>query len=313
MDGVDHTRICRLVSATFTARRVEALRPRAQEIVDSLLDEMERHGPPVDLVEMLALPLPITMICELLGVPYDDRHRFRGWADTFMTSGGFTVEEVMDAHERLAQYLAEMIAERRREPTTDLLGALVAVRDTDGDRLSEDELVRLAIAILVAGYETTASQLGKFMLCLFERPDQLALLRERPELVPSAVEELMRYVPLSSGTSIAHLATEDVEVGGQLIRSGEAIMASGAAANRDPAVFRDPERVDVERDDGFQLGFGHGPHFCLGAHLARMELQVALATLLRRFPTLTLAVAPDEVRWKTTSSVWGLEELPVSF
>jgi cytochrome P450 RapN len=313
MDGADHTRIRRLVSATFTARRVEALRPRAQDLVDSLLDAMEAHGPPADLVEMLALPLPITMICELLGVPYEDRHRFRAWADTFMTSGGFTVEEVMNAHERLAGYLAEMIDARRREPTADLLGALVTVRDTEGDRLSEEELVRLAIAILVAGYETTASQLGKFVLCLFERPDQLALLRERPDLVPGAVEELMRYVPLSSGTSIAHLATEDVDVGGTLIRAGEAIMASGAAANRDPSVFPDPERVDVERDDAFQLGFGHGPHFCLGAHLARMELQVAIGSLLRRFPDLALGVPRDEVRWKTSSSVWGLEELPVSF
>jgi cytochrome P450 RapN len=313
MDGADHTRIRRLVSATFTARRVEALRPRAQEVVDGLLDAMAAHGSPADLVEMVALPLPITMICELLGVPYDDRHRFRGWADTFMTSGGFTVEEVMDAHERLAVYLAGMIADRRREPTVDLLGALVAVRDADGDRLGEDELVRLAIAILVAGYETTASQLGKFMLCLFERPDQLARLRERPDLLPGAVEELMRFVPLSSGTSIAHLATEDVEVGGMLVRAGDAIMASGAAANRDPGVFLDPERVDIERTDASQLGFGHGPHFCLGAHLARMELQVAIGSLLARFPELALAVAPDAVRWKTTSSVWGLEELPVAF
>jgi nocardicin N-oxygenase len=313
MDAPDHTRIRRLVSAAFTARRVAALRARAQEVVDGLLDDMERAGPPADLVDGLALPLPIAMISELLGVPFADRHRFRAWADTFMTSSGFTVEEVVAAHEQLGGYLAELVAQRRAAPTDDLLGALVTARDDDGDRISESELISLALAILVAGYETTASQLGKFVLCLFRNPDQLARLRERPELVPNAVEELMRLIPLSAGTSVAYLATEDVEVGGVTIRAGEAVIASTAAANRDASVYEEPARLDVERAGISQLGFGHGAHFCLGAHLARMELEAAITSLLARFPNLRLAVPDDEVVWKVGSSVWGLRALPVDF
>jgi nocardicin N-oxygenase len=313
MDAPDHTRIRRLVSAAFTARRVAALRARAQEVVDGLLDEMVRGGPPADLIDGLALPLPIAMISELLGVPFADRHRFRAWADTFMTSSGFTVEEVLAAHEQLARYLAELVAQRRAAPTDDLLGALVTARDGDGDRISEPELISLALAILVAGYETTASQLGKFVLCLFRNPDQLARLRERPDLVPNAVEELMRLIPLSAGTSVAYLATEDVEVGGVTIRAGEAVIASTAAANRDASVYDEPARLDVERADISQLGFGHGAHFCLGAHLARMELEAAITSLLTRFPNLRLAVPVDEVEWKVGSSVWGLRALPVDF
>ena len=282
-------------------------------MVDELLDAMEGAGSPADLVEGLALPLPIAMISELLGVPFADRHHFRGWAETFMTSSGFTVEEVIAAHEQLAAYLAELVAQRRAAPTDDLLGALVVARDEDGDRITEPELISLALAILVAGYETTASQLGKFMLCLFRHPDQLARLRARPELVPNAVEELMRLIPLSAGTSVAYLATEDVEIGGVTIRAGEAVIASTAAANRDPAVHDDPHVLDVERSDTAQLGFGHGAHFCLGAHLARMELQVAITSLLVRFPNLQLAVPDDEVVWKTGSSVWGLQALPIEF
>lgn len=313
MDAPDHTRIRRLVSAAFTARRVATLRDRAQEIVDGLLDDVERVGPPVDLVEAVALPLPIAMISELLGVPFADRHRFRAWADTFMTSSGFTVDEVLAAHEQLAAYLADLVAQRRAAPTDDLLGALVTARDDDGDRISEPELISLALAILVAGYETTANQLGKFVLCLFRNPDQLARLRDRPDRVPNAVEELMRLIPLSAGTSVAYLATEDVEVGGVTIAAGDAVIASTAAANRDASVYEEPGRLDVERADISQLGFGHGAHFCLGAHLARMELEAAITSLLARFPDLRLAVPDDEVEWKVGSSVWGLRALPVDF
>jgi nocardicin N-oxygenase len=313
MDAPDHTRIRRLVSATFTARRGAALRERAQEVVDGLLDDMERAGSPADLVEGLALPLPIAMISELLGVPFGDRHRFRRWADTFMTSSGYTIEEVTTSHAQLAEYLAGLVARRRDTPTDDLLGALVAARDVGDDRISEPELISLALAILVAGYETTASQLGKFVLCLFRNPEQLALLREQPALIPNAVEELLRLIPLSAGTSVAYLATDDVEIGGITIPAGDAVIASTAAANRDASVFADPARLDVTRPDISQLGFGHGPHFCLGAHLARLELQVAIATLLTRFPDLRLAVADHEVPWKDGSAVWGLQALPVAF
>jgi len=313
MDGPDHTRIRRLVSATFTARRVAGLRDRTQEVVDGLLEDMERTGPPADLVEALALPLPIMMICELLGVPFADRDRFRGWADIFMTSSGFTRDEVIGAHAQIGEYLAHMVNQRREQPTEDLLSALVAARDDDEDRITEPQLISLALAILVAGYETTASQLAKFMLCLFGNPEQLAFLRAQPEMIPNAVEELMRLISLSAGTSLAHLATEDMEIGGVTIRAGEAVVASTAAANRDGAVFKDPDRLDVTRESIVHFGFGHGAHYCLGAHLARLELQVAITSLLARFPELHLAVPDYDVVWKDGSAVWGLQALPVAF
>jgi cytochrome P450 len=313
MDAPEHTRIRRLVSATFTARRMQALRGRAQDVVDGLLDEMEKTEPPVDFVQAVALPLPITMICELLGVPFEDRERFHGWADIFMTSSGHSVEELLDAHGQLTGYLADLIASRRVEPTDDILGALVAARDEDDAVITEGELVSLAMAILVAGYETTANQLGKFVLCLLDHPDQLAILRAHPELTANAVEELMRLIPLSAGAQIAYLATEDVELGGVLIRAGDGVMASTASANRDESVFPHAHELDIERPDIFQLGFGHGAHFCLGAHLARVEMQVALESLLARFPNLRLAVPTADVPWKDGSAVWGLEALPLSF
>jgi cytochrome P450 len=313
MDAPAHTRIRRLVSATFTARRMQALRGRAQEIVDGLLDEMAQMPQPVDFVPAVALPLPITMICELLGVPFADREQFHGWANIFMTSSGFSVEELLDAHGQLTGYLADLIASRRVQPTDDILGALVAARDEDDAVITEGELVSLAMAILVAGYETTANQLGKFVLCLLAHPDQLKILRARPGLVPNAVEELMRLIPLSAGAQIAYRATEDVELGSVTIRAGEGVIASTASANRDEAVFPHAHELDVERPDIFQLGFGHGAHFCLGAHLARVELQVALESLLARFPDLRLAVPAAHVPWKDGSAVWGLEALPLRF
>jgi cytochrome P450 len=313
MDSPEHTRIRRLVSATFTARRMQALRGRAQEIVDGLLDAMEAAEQPVDFVQAVALPLPITMICELLGVPFEDRVRFNGWADIFMTSSGHTVQELLDAHGQLNAYLADLIAKRRAEATDDILGALVAARDDDDSVITEGELQSLAMAILVAGYETTANQLGKFVLCLLDNPDQLQLLRDNPELIPNAVEELMRLIPLSAGSQIAYLATADVEIGGVVIHAGEGVVASTASANRDESVFAHADRLDVERPDIFQLGFGHGSHYCLGAHLARVELQVALESLLVRFPDLRLAVPASEVPWKDGSAVWGLEALPLCF
>ncbi len=313
MDPPNHTRIRRLVSMTFTARRVAELRPRIQEVVDGLLDAMEAKGPPADIVEDLALPLPITIITDLLGIPYEDRERFRAWADTFMTTRGFSVEELINAHIAITGYLGELIAQRRAEPTDDLLGGLVAARDEDGDRMTEGELVSLALALLVAGYETTASQLSKFVLALFGNPDQLTLLRAQPDLVPNAIEEMMRLITLSSGTGLAQIATEDVELSGVTIRAGDAILASPGAANRDPDVFADPNRLDVTREGIVHFGFGHGAHFCIGAHLARLEMQVALGSLLERFPDLRLAAPVDEVEWKDGSAVWGLEHLPVSF
>jgi cytochrome P450 len=312
MDPPDHTRVRRLVSREFTARRVELLRPRAQEFVDDLLDTIEAAGSPAELISQLAEPLPILMICELLGVEYEDRDMFRGWATCFMTSTGRSIEEILGAHDALNEYLAGLVAQRREVPTDDLLGALVVLRD-EGDALTEPELVNLGIAILVGGFETTAAQIGKSIYCLLTHPDELQKVRNDPAIVPAAVEELVRFIPLSSGTSMAWVAIDDVELAGVTVRAGQTVMASAATGSRDPSVFTDPDRFDVSRAQIPHLGFGHGTHFCLGSHLARMEMQVIISTLFTRFPELRLAVPDRDVPWKVGSSVWGLAELPVTF
>jgi cytochrome P450 len=252
------------------------------------------------------------MICELLGVEYEDRARFRQWASEFMVSTGSKIEDVLAAHDALLGYLADLVTERRRAPTDDLLGALVALRDED-DALSEEELVNLGLAILVGGFETTAAQIGKSIFCLLIHPDELRRILADPTLVPTAVEELLRFIPLSSGTSMAWVATDDVDLAGVTVRAGDAVMASAATACRDPNVFENPDQLDVGRDPNPHVGFGHGTHFCLGAHLARMEMQVSIGMLFERFPELRLALRVDEVPWKVGSSVWGLAELPVAF
>ncbi|WP_243793773.1 cytochrome P450 [Saccharopolyspora gloriosae] len=316
MDPPEHSRLRRLVMKAFTQRRVEALRPRAQEIADGLVDGMVERGAPADLVEDFALPLPITVICELLGVPYEDRKDFRVWSDAFLSTTKFTVEEVTECVGLLREYMARLIAERREsrheDGRDDLLSALVAARDDD-DRLTEDEMLSLAEAILVAGHETTASQIPNFVYVLLQHPDQLARLRADPALVPRAVEELLRYVSLGNGAGIPRYALEDVELGGVTVKAGEAVLPSTASANRDAAVYSEPDVLDLLREEASHVGFGHGAHHCLGAPLARMELQVALDTLLRRLPDLRLAAGEDGVEWKDGLSTRSPEKMPISW
>src|SRR4051812_33170862 len=213
MDPPEHTRVRRIVSKAFTAKRVEALRPRAEEVVSALLDDLAKADGAVDLVEGLCLPLPITMICDVLGVAYEDRSKFAAWARVFMSSSAHTADEIVEAHDLLMAYLAELVAQRRARPTEDLLGALVVARD-EGDALTEEELVNLGFSLLVGGFETTAAQLGKFVLFLLVHPEQLALLRQQVDLVPHAVEELLRLINLAAGTSLAWVATDDLELAG---------------------------------------------------------------------------------------------------
>ncbi|WP_433733114.1 cytochrome P450 [Nocardia sp. CA-129566] len=312
MDPPEHTRLRKLVVKAFTGRRVQALRPRAQQIADQRLDEIERSGPPADLVQLLALPLPVTVICEMLGVPAQDQHRFRDFSDTVLSTTAHTREQISAARAGLEAYLTELVAQRREQPTDDLLGALVAARD-DEDRLSEAELVNLGIGLLIAGHETTANQIANFTYVLLTEPGHWELLCGRPELVPSAVEDLLRYVPLGSGGSFPRIATQDLELGGVTIRAGESVFVNTQAANRDEAVFDDPEQLDLTRERNPHMAFGHGAHHCLGAQLARVELQVALDSLLRRFPTLRLAVPIEDVPWKSGLLVRGPKALPVSW
>jgi cytochrome P450 len=311
-DPPEHSRLRRLVAKAFTARRVEGLRPRAQQIADQLIDRMVAQGPPAELVEDFALPLPITVICELLGVPVEDRVDFRLWSDAFLSTTRFTPDEVTEYVGRMRDYMAGLIAEHREAPRDDLIGALVAARD-EQDRLSEEELLAMAEGILVAGHETTASQIPNFVYTLLTHPEQLAAVRADPGLIPQAVEELMRYVPLGGGAGSARYALEDVELGGVTVRAGEPVVVALQSANRDESVYSHPDTLDLHRQEASHIGFGHGPHHCLGAQLARMELQVALGSLLRRLPGLRFAGTEQDIVWKTGTATRGPARLPIAW
>jgi cytochrome P450 len=314
MDPPEHTRLRRLVAGAFTARRVEALRPRVAKLIDELIDRMETLPRPVDLVENFSLPLPVQVICELLGVPPQDRHRFHVWSDTVMGNLQQDPDEIMAAFGQLRGYLAGLIATKRAEPGDDLMTALINARDRD-DRLSEDELVVLGITLLIAGHETTANQINIFLLTLLRHPDQLDQLRADPAAIPRAVEELMRFVQLGQGGGggLPRVTTEEIELGGVLLPAGAAVLPDYAAANRDPRVFDQPDRLDVDRTDNPHVGFSAGVHHCLGAQLARMELQEVLRALLRRMPGLRITVPESELRFKPTMALRSLEELPVTW
>ncbi|MEU6341076.1 cytochrome P450 [Streptomyces sp. NPDC046977] len=314
LDPPEHTRVRRVVAKAFTARHVERLRPRTEQIAAGLLDAMVAKGAPADLVEDFALPLPVTVICELLGVPYEDRTAFRRWSDALLSTTKFTPEQVEECTRQLMEYMAGLIARRRdgSAPGDDLLSSLVAARDEE-ERLSEQELVVLAIALLVAGHETTATQIPNFVYTLLTHPRQLEALRADPGLVPQAVEELMRFVPLGNGAGMPRYATEDVELSCGTVRAGEAVVVAAVSANRDASVYTDPDRLDLRREEATHVGFGHGPHHCLGAQLARMELQVALASLLARLPGLRFADREESVVWKSGVALRGPEYLPVTW
>jgi cytochrome P450 len=313
MDPPDHTRIRRLIAGSFTAARAERMRPAAQQLAASLVDDMIAAGSPADLVGDFAVPFPIGVICDLLGVPFEDRDRFHHWiSEVNQLIGGDGGQARIASLTELITYFGELVQRRRTEPTDDIIGELVAARDQD-DRLSEDELVFLCMVLLIAGYETSANEIANFAYVLFTHPDQLALLKERPELVPNAVEELLRFTPLTVSAAYPRYATADVELAGDTIHTGQPVLISTNAANRDPAVFADPDRLDLTRPAAHHLAFGHGPHFCAGAPLARMELQVALGLLLERMPDLQLACEPDAVAWKTGLLFRGPEKLPVAW
>ncbi|MEU8353874.1 cytochrome P450, partial [Streptomyces sp. NPDC048845] len=244
-----------------------------------------------------------------LGVPEEDRPKFREWSDAALSTSSLTAEEFFAKREELRAYMAGLVAERRAQPQDDLMTALIDARDAR-DRLTELELIDLCVAILVAGHETTASQIPNFMVTLLEHPEHLAGLREEPDLIPAAVEELMRFVPLGAGASFPRYATEDVQVGGTLVRAGEPVLVAVGAANRDAHRFTAPGKLDFGRESQQHLGFGHGAHHCLGAPLARLELQEALRALILRFPGLRLA---GDIGWKNEMIVRGPFSMPVGW
>jgi cytochrome P450 len=307
----DHTRLRRLVSKAFTARRVAALRPRIQEITDGLLDGVLPAGR-ADLVADLALPLPVTVISELLGVPAEDRSGFQKWTDVMLGQhpDHFDKDAMDEAWRKMWYYLEDLLADKRARPADDLLSALIAARDGEGS-LDEDELVAMAFLLLVAGYITTVNLIGGGVAALLAHPDQLKLVRDDPGLLPGAVEEFLRYDgPVNPG--VVRFPTEDVEIGGVPIPRGATVLIATAIADRDPSVFTDPDRLDVTRRENAHLAFGHGAHYCLGAPLARLEGEIAIGTVLRRLPNLALAVPYEELRWQAPS-LRGPKELPVTF
>ncbi|MDP9612069.1 cytochrome P450 [Streptomyces demainii] len=266
-------------------------------------------GPPADLVDRYALPIPVGVICAMLGVPEEDRPKFRVWSDAALSTSSLSAEQFARNTDELRAYMAGLIEDHRRTPRDDIMTSLIEARDA-GDRLSELELVDLCVGILVAGHETTATQIPNFVLTLLEHPDELRRLREDPALIQGAVEELLRFVPLGVGAAQARYATEDIEVGGTLVRSGEPVLVAVGSANRDALRFDEPGVLNVARPTTQHLGFGHGVHHCLGAPLARLELQEALGALITRFPGLRLA---GDIEWKDRMLVRGPRVMPIGW
>ncbi|MFI7123173.1 cytochrome P450 [Amycolatopsis sp. NPDC049868] len=305
-DGADLARLRRLTFHAFTPRRVEELRPRAQEIADDLLDHLDN---PDDLVTSFTSPLTLTVTCELLGVPFEERDNFRLWAEMALTVDKYTPGEAAEGMAKLGGYIAELVTQRRATPTDDLLGALVAARD-DGDMLTDHEIVIFQMTMLVAGLQSPTNQLGNIIVTLLDRPEAMAQLRDEPELLPGAIEELLRLVPLLTGTGQTRVATEDVRVGDVTVKKGQAVLVSLTSANRDESVFEQPDELDLAREAGQHLAFGYGSHYCPGAQLGRMQLQVGLGTLLRRFPELRLA---EPVEFKKGGTQRGPRKLVVTW
>ena len=314
-DPPDHTRLRGLVNKAFTPRVVEALRPHIQKIVDGLLARVEGAGT-MDLIEEFAYPLPVTVICQMLGVPVEDRERFKQWGldiarglDAILLPPDSDVaRRSVAARHALADYFRGLIAERRAAPRGDMLSDLIAAEEA-GDKLREDELLATCILLLVAGHETTVNLIGNGTLALLRHPEQLRRLRENPGLIASAVEELLRYDGPVQRT--ARIPSADVTFDGLTIGKGEMVMPFIGAADRDPAQFPDPDRLDITRTDNRHIAFGWGIHFCLGAPLARVEGQIAIGTLVQRLPKLALAT--DRPEYRQSLTLRGLTTLPVGF
>ncbi|MBF6547595.1 cytochrome P450 [Nocardia brasiliensis] len=305
MDPPEHTRLRRKLIGAFTVRRMKMLEEHIIEITERQLDEMARLTPPVDLVKAFALPVPSLVICELLGVPYEDRETFQVNSAKFLVKDQ-TLDEKMAAFGAMLGYLTGLVTQKRAAPGEDILSDLARQED-----LTIEELTGIAFLLLLAGHETTANMLALGTFALLEHPEQLAELRANLDLVPDAVEELMRY--LSVADIFYRYATEDIELGGETIRAGSTVVVSLLAANRDPLRFDRPDDLDLHRTARGHLSFGHGVHQCLGQQLARIEMRAGFERLLRRFPTLELAVPAADVKLRTDMNIYGVHELPVTW
>jgi cytochrome P450 len=312
MDDPEHVRQRRWVTAPFAIKKVDALRPRIQKIVDDAIDAMLAGPKPADLVQAFALPVPSLVICELLGVPYAD-HDFFQRNTAVLVKRDSTPEQVVAASEAITDYLDGLMAEKIAHPVDDVLSELAVKRVATGE-MTQREAAQMGQLLLVAGHETTANMIGLGTAALLQNPDQLALLRdaEEPKAAAGAVEELLRYLNVTH-SGRRRVALEDIEIDGRTIRAGDGVIIPNEVGNRDADVFPDPDRLDLTRDARRHLSFGFGVHQCLGQPLARVELQIAYTTLYRRIPTLALAVDPGELKYKHDGIVYGVYELPVTW
>lgn len=310
VDPPDHTRLRRLVSAAFTARRIEALRPRITEITDELLDGMAARGDdPFDLIDAFAFPLPIQVICELLGIPADDRDDFRAWSNVIVGGVAYR-DQFFGAATAMVAYIRALLAARRTHPGDDLLTGLIEVRDS-ADRLTEDELISMVFLLLIAGHETTVNLIGNGAYLLLARRERWERLCADPSLLPTAIEEFLRYeAPVETATF--RITTEEVTIGGQRIPARSPVVIGLLSANRDETRFPDPSELRLDRTQNPHLAFGHGIHYCVGAPLARLEAQIAFTGLITRFPSLRLAVPESELAWRPGLLLRGLFTLPVT-
>ncbi|GAA1959397.1 cytochrome P450 [Amycolatopsis minnesotensis] len=307
-DPPAHTRLRRLLAPEFTMRRMRALEPRVRAAIDEVLDDMRDAGPPVDLVQSFALPIPSLVICELLGVPYADRELFQQLSAVQLRLTA-SRQERFEAFLALRSYLSELVDRHRGAPGADLIGMLIREHDED---VSHDELVGIALVLLIAGHETTASALGAGTALLLEHPGQLAAIRDEPQCVDDAVEELLRFLtPVHSG--LPRTVTADTVVGGREMRTGDLVVPSLPMANRDPGLSPAPDDFDISRKPVGHVAFGHGIHHCIGAPLARLELRIALPALLRRFPRLRLDLDPADIPFRSMTAVHGVDRLPVAW
>lgn len=309
MDPPDHSRIRRLVSQAFTPRRVEALRPRITAIAGGLLDQLEHHRH-ADLITAYAAPLPIAVICDILGVPHADQAQLRAWTDALFSHTSQDPDAAARAVPAIEQFLVDLVRRKRSEPGDDLLTAMISARDAD-DRLSEDELTSLAFLTFFAGYENSTSLIGNCILALLLHPRVLHAVQTEPAQLRAAIEETLRYEP-ATPVSIRRFAVQDITIGGSTIAAGDTVLLGLAAANRDPDVFDDPDTFQLRPDGPAHLSLGYGPHHCLGAALAHLETHIAVSELLRRYPLIELATPADQVRWRASFRSRALRTLPVS-
>lgn len=313
MDPPGLNRVRRLITKAFTTPQVEALRPWTQRTVDGMLDAMAAEGPPSDVVRHLSEPLPLLTICELLAIPEEDRTLLRGHAMAMMSMRAADEQSAVAARIALRAYFSELTAARRRDPGDDLISGLATARIGD-ESLSDDELAVLAMLLVVTGHDTTTYDISNFVYTLLTHPEHLAQLEREPELVPQALEEMLRFIPFRQGVGIPRVALEDVDIDGVTIRAGDTVHVSYLTANRDDLVYENAAELDFRREHPVpHMAFGYGGHHCLGSHLARMVLQVSVGSLIARFPGMRLAVPIEDVEWNTVS-IWRYPlALPVAW